>query len=294
MYLDRYLTFLEKEEKKSDNTLAAYRTDMKDFMKYLASRGNTELTAVTGTDVVGYLLEQKALGKSAATINRKTASIRNFYGYMIDHKYYKGKNPAKNISVPRGESRTIEYLSEEEMVRLIEAPDDSVTGKRDRAILELMYATGLMVNEVIAAKVSDVNLRMGFITFGGTYGKARLVPIGRYAREALEDYLENSRGKLLKDREDKGILFLNYAGAGLTRQGLWKILKEYGDKADIEKSITPHIIRDSFAVHMITHGADIKSLQELMGHEDISATEVYLSVKKTKIKEVYDNAHPRA
>lgn len=294
MYIDEYLEFLEIEEKKSENTLSAYRTDINDFYRYMTEKGGGDLSAVTNTDVVGYLLELKGLGKSAATINRKTASLRNFYSFMKDRGYISGANPAKNISVPRGSSREIEYLSEEEVVKLIEAPDDSLSGKRDRAILELMYATGMMVNEVINAKVSDLNLKMGFITFDGTYGKARIVPVGRPARQAIEDYLSNAREEMLKGKEDKGILFLNYTGTGLTRQGLWKILKEYGQKAGIEKSINPHILRDSFAVHMINHGADIKSLQELMGHEDISATEIYLSVRKVKIKEVYDSAHPRA
>ena len=294
MYVDNYLTFLEKEEKKSENTLSAYRTDINDFLKYITERGNSDLSSVTNTDVVGYLLELKGLGKSAATINRKTASLRNFYGYMKERGYTKGPNPAKNITVPKGSAREIEYLSEEEAVRLIGSPDDSLAGRRDRAILELMYATGMMVNEVINAKVGDVNLKMGFMSFDGSFGKARIVPIGRPARAAVTDYIDNARNEMLKGREDDGTLFLNYTGTGLTRQGLWKILKEYGVKAGIEKSITPHIIRDSFAVHMINHGADIKSLQELMGHEDISATEVYLSVRKVKIKEVYDSAHPRA
>lgn len=294
MYVDKYLLFLEKEERKSDNTLQAYRTDINDFRRYINSKGSDDLVAVTNTDVVGYLLELKAAGKSSATINRKIASLRNFYGFMRDKHYVKGPNPAKNITVPKGEAREIEYLTEEEVVRLIESPEDTLSGKRDRAILELMYATGMMVNEVIAARVSDVNLRLGFIAFDGTYGKARIVPIGRPAQAALSDYLDNARTQMLKGKEDKNILFLNYTGKGLTRQGLWKILKQYGEKSGLDNRITPHILRDSFAVHMINHGADLKSLQELMGHEDISATEIYLSVRKIKIKEVYDMAHPRA
>ena len=294
MYVDKYLDYLEKDEKKAENTLQAYRTDINDLRRYLKAKGKDNLALVTNTDVVGYLMELKEAGKSQATINRKVASIRNFYNFMIDEKYMKGENPTKNISMPKVEKREIVYLTEDEVVRLLESPDDSLSGKRDRAILELMYATGMMVNEVIEAKVADINLARGFITFDGTHGKARVVPVGSKAREAVGDYLENAREQMLKGKDDHGYLFVNYCGNKLTRQGLWKILKQYGEKAGLADRISPHILRDSFAVHMVNNGADLKSLQELMGHEDISATEAYVLVKKNRIKKVYDMAHPRA
>lgn len=173
-------------------------------------------------------------------------------------------------------------------------PDDSIRGKRDRAILELLYATGIRVNEVIAANVKDVNLRIGFFTCPGESGKARIIPIGRPARAALEEYIYNSRDMMVKDNKDEDALFVNYYGKRMTRQGLWKIMKEYADKAGLSQKLTPHILRNSFAVHMVQNGADLKSLQELLGHEDISATQIYLSVTKNRIKDVYDKTHPRA
>ena len=183
------------------------------------------------------------------------------------------------------------------MDKLLSMPNDSVKGIRDRAILEVLYATGIRVTELIELKLNDVNIRMGFITCSGEYGKARIVPMGGLARKALENYIFNDRDRLLKDKvNDNGDspLFVNHAGEKITRQGLWKILKEYGKNADMSNKITPQILRNSFAVHMVQNGADMKSLQELLGHEDISATQIYLSVNKNRIKDVYDKTHPRA
>ena len=165
---------------------------------------------------------------------------------------------------------------------------------RDRAILEVLYATGIRVIELIDANVEDINLRMGFITCAGEHSKARIVPLGRPARAALETYIYDVRDILLKENRDEKALFVNYFGKRITRQGLWKVLKEYGEKVGIDKKLTPNIIRNSFAVHMLQNGADLKSLQELMGHEDISATQAYLAVTKNRIKDVYDKSHPRA
>ena len=165
---------------------------------------------------------------------------------------------------------------------------------RDSAILELLYATGIRVNEIISANVEDVNLRIGFFTCPGEHGKARIIPMGRPARKAVEEYIFDARDILLKDRKSENALFVNYFGQRMTRQGLWKILKEYAEKAGISNKLTPHILRNSFAVHMIQNGADLKSLQDLLGHEDISATQIYLTVTKNRIKDVYDKTHPRA
>ena len=172
-------------------------------------------------------------------------------------------------------------------------PDDTQKGIRDRAVLELLYATGIRATELIQMKVPDVNLRMGFIKCDGQHSKARIIPMGRLCRKAMEDYMLDVREKMLSGKESQ-VLFDNYMGEPITRQGLWKVLKEYGEMAGLELSLTPQIIRNSFAVHMLQNGADIKSLQELMGHEDIAATQAYLAVTKNRIKDVYDKAHPRA
>ena len=172
--------------------------------------------------------------------------------------------------------------------------DDSLKGRRDRAILEVLYATGIKVSELIDANVEDVNFRMGFITCYGESSKTRIIPMGRPARAALEDYVYEVRDQLLEDNKDEKALFVNYYGKRLTRQGLWKILREYGEKSGIKHKLTPNTLRNSFAVHMLQNGADLKSLQELMGHEDIMATQVYLAATKNHIKDVYDKTHPRA
>jgi integrase/recombinase XerD len=174
-------------------------------------------------------------------------------------------------------------------------PDTTVKGIRDKALLELLYATGIRVSEVLEANVEDLNLRVGFITCTGEFGKARIVPIGSPARAALEEYLYDARPKLLRSKKNsEKALFVNYNGERITRQGIWKMLKDYGVKAGIDKAITPQILRNSFAAHMVQNGADLKSLQELLGHEDVTATQVYLTVTKNRIKEVYDKTHPRA
>ena len=203
-------------------------------------------------------------------------------------------NPTADIKSPKIEKKKLEFLEIIEIDKLLSAPDDSVRGLRDRAILEVLYATGIRVSELIDSNVEDINLRMGFITCAGEHSKARIVPLGRPARAALENYIYDARNELIRNNKEEKALFVNYYGKRVTRQGLWKILREYGNKAEIEHKLTPNIIRNSFAVHMLQNGADLKSLQELMGHEDISATQAYLSVTKNRIKDVYDKSHPRA
>ena len=293
MLLEQFFEYLEKERKMAKNTLEAYRRDVLEFSAFEEERDIHDLRQTPGTEVVAFLLKLKNNGKSAATVNRKLASIRAFYNYL-QAKEEITSNPTQNIKSPKIERKTLEYLMLEEVDRLLALPDKSVRGLRDRAILELLYATGIRVTELIEADVEDINLRMGFITCAGEQSKARIIPIGRPARAALEDYIYDARKKLLKDRTEETALFVNYYGQRITRQGLWKILKEYGRQAGLEHKLTPNIIRNSFAVHMIQNGADLKSLQELLGHEDISATQIYLTVTKNRIKDVYDKTHPRA
>lgn len=277
----------------SPNTLEAYSRDVREFIAFEGSRSMTDITETSGTEIVAFLHELKISGKSAATVNRKLASLRAFFNYLIEAGLMKD-NPTTAIRSPRIDRKNLEYLTIEEVDRLLSVPDDSIKGIRDRAILELLYATGIRVSELIDADVSDINLRMGFITCAGEKSKPRIVPLGRPARAALENYIYDGRSALIKGNKDETALFVNYYGKRITRQGLWKLLKEYGVKAGLDHKLTPNIIRNSFAVHMLQNGADLKSLQELMGHEDISATQVYLSVTKNRIKDVYDKSHPRA
>lgn len=293
MYTDRFIDYLKSDKKASANTIEAYRRDIAAFVKYMESIGVADPAAAVSTDITGYMLKLRAGGKTASTINRKMASLRAFYSFLADRGIVRN-NPAVELTVPRTEARVLEYLSIEEVEKLLTAPNETMTGLRDRAILEIMYATGMRVNELIQADVADVNTALGFISFDGSHGKARIVPMGRPARHAVDAYIREARPAFVKDREDCGALFLNYYGQPLTRQGLWKIISGYGEKAGLETRLTPHILRNSFAVHMIENGADIKSLQELMGHEDITAMQIYMNVIRNRIKDVYDSSHPRA
>lgn len=293
MYTEEFVAYLQKEKRMSKNTLEAYKRDVLGLIAFLESRGNHNALETSSTDIVAYLHNLKGMGKSAATVNRKLASLRSFFNYLMKTGQVK-ENPTAGIKSPKIEHKELEFLSIEEIDKLLDTPDDTLKGRRDKAILEVLYATGIKVSELIEANVDDVNFRMGFITCAQTSSRARIVPLGRPARAALEDYVYDVRDKLIKDNKGEKALFVNYYGKRITRQGLWKMLKEYGEKAGIEHKLTPNIIRNSFAVHMLQNGADLKSLQELMGHEDITATQVYLSATKNRIKDVYDKAHPRA
>ncbi|MCQ2550655.1 MAG: tyrosine recombinase [Clostridia bacterium] len=282
-----------KSEKVAKNTIDAYSQDLKGFEKFLNERGIFKVEEATKSDVASYLMNLKMEGKSKSTVNRKLASVRALYKFLLKEGVVR-ENPGDGIKVPKIERKPIEYLSVEEIDKLLSMPDTSVKGLRDKALMELMYATGIRVAEVIGLKPEDINLRLGFVTITGEVGKARIIPIGSMAKSALEKYIYEVREDLLKGKEEDMPLFLNYFGQPLTRQGVWKILKKYGEDAGIEGDIKPQVIRNSFAAHMVENGADIKSLQELLGHEDIMATQVFLSVKKNRIKDVYDKAFPRA
>jgi integrase/recombinase XerD len=286
--------YLRAKKKLAACSADAYTRDVGEFAAFLLERGAAILTRAGRADVAAYLLHLKHGGRSASTVNRKMASIRAFYRFMLSEGYC-AENPAAEMKSPKIAKKDIEYLTLEEVEKLLAQPNRSIKGIRDSAILELLYATGLRVSEAIEANTEHVNLHIGFVTCTGEHGKARIVPLGRPARAALEEYIFDGRAKLLRGRMDKDkALFLNYSGGRMTRQGMWKLIREYAAAAGIESKITPQILRNSFAVHMVQNGADLKSLQELLGHEDPAATQVYLSVSKNRIKDVYDGAHPRA
>ncbi len=295
MITEEFIGYLKETKKMSQNTIEAYRRDIDAYARFLAER-DKDLDEATNTDVVAYLMDLKSGGKSRSTVNRKLASLRIFYKFMISSKKI-AEDPTEEIKSPKIARKDIDYLSYEDVIKLLEAPDNSIKGKRDRALFEVLYATGVRVSEIIEMKLRDVNLRMGFVSCSGTHGRARIVPMGVPAQEALREYLDHSRKIMMKaeDPDDpEGMLFVNYLGEPMTRQGFWKILKQYAEKAGIEEKLTPQTLRNSFAMHMVQNGIDIKSLQELMGHEDISATQVYFGETRNRIKDVYDRCHPRA
>ncbi|MDR1246200.1 MAG: tyrosine-type recombinase/integrase [Clostridiales Family XIII bacterium] len=286
--------YLRAKKKLAACSADAYARDVGEFAAFLFERGAVVLAHACRADVAAYLLHLKHGGRSASTVNRKMASIRAFYRFMLSEGHC-AENPADEMKSPKIAKKDIEYLTVEEVEKLLAQPNDGIKGVRDRAILELLYATGMRVSEAIETDTEHVNLRIGFVTCTGEHGKARIIPLGRPARAALEEYIFDGRAKLLRGRMDKDkALFLNYSGGRITRQGMWKLIREYTVAAGIESKITPQILRNSFAVHMVQNGADLKSLQELLGHEDPTATQVYLSVSKNRIKDVYDYAHPRA
>lgn len=296
MDINSFINYLEKEKKCSENTLMAYRRDISAFQRYMEAN-NSLIEHATETDVLSYIMKLNKDGKSRATTNRKISSLRAAFSYLIKQGVI-SKDPTEGIKTSRTIRQEIEFLSEEEVEKLLSQPDNSIKGKRDKAILEVLYGTGIRAIELIDLNYNDLNIKMGFIQCTGQHGRPRIVPLGSFARTAVNDYLRDSRPALLKNEENKETedrpLFLNYMGERMTRQGLWKVIGEYGKKAGIEAPVTPHLLRTSFAVHMIQNGADIKTLQELMGYDDVQAMQAYLQIKNNRIKDVYDKTHPRA
>ena len=286
--------YLRDSKNTSENTILAYSRDILAFEKYLSKKGK-ELLEATKTDVLSYIMELSKAGKSTSTTNRKLASIRAFYTFKIKENNLK-VNPADDIKTPRAERKEVDFLSIAEVEELLKQPGESVKGYRDRAIFEVLYGTGIRVNELIELNLDDVNLRMGFITCQGN-GKGRIVPLGSYAKDAIKKYFDSSMPSLAKNKnyqDGSAPLFLNYMGERFTRQGLWKLMKQYGKAVGMEERITPHILRNSFTVHMMQNGADLKTLQELLGYDDMQALQVFMQLSKSRIKDVYDRTHPRA
>lgn len=291
-----FLNYMEKEKKASNNTLIAYTRDVKAFEKYLEKHKRT-IEDATQTDVLEYIMKLGKEGKTRATTNRKLASLRSAYSFLMKKGTVK-LDPTEGIKTPRAERKELEFLTLEEVELLLAAPDDSIKGKRDKAILEVLYGTGLRAMEIINLNYGDINFSMGFIQCSGEHGKPRIVPIGSFAKKALEEYIKESRKALIRDEENSEdpnrALFVNYMGERITRQGLWKLLAAYGKKLGMEGKITPHILRTSFAVHMVQNGADLRALQELLGYDDMQAMQVFMQVSNSKIKDVYEQTHPRA
>ena len=289
-----FIEYMKKERRKADNTLTAYERDLAAFEKYLVSRGHKGLESCSDSDAVAYVLELEGERKSRSTINRKVSALRSYYEYLI-RKGGRSDNPFARIRSSRGDKRQIDYLSIEETEKLMELPADDTKGLRDRALLEFMYGTGARVTEVVRLKYEDINLRMNFVTLKDVNDESRIVPLGRYASAALKKYLaegyETVRGRACGEGD---YIFVNFRGDPLSRQGIWKILKDYGRELGVEQRMTPQILRDSFAVHILQRGGDLRTLQELMGFEDMTIGIAYLSVIDIHVRDVFSKCHPRA
>ena len=289
--LNLFFGFLENEKKVSLNTLQSYKRDLKQFEKYLetSEEGYKDLTNEGIKDYIKYMQEE---GKKPSTISRGLASIRAFYQYEAKNKIVE-KDPTEGIQSPKIEKRVPSVLTSNEVALLLDQPKNvDLKGTRDKAMLEFAYATGMRVTEIISLNVEDINLETGYATCRNGK-KERTVPIGEMSLKALKDYMLNARQTMIKDDSEKA-LFVNVNGQRLTRQGFWKIIKYYKEQAHIDKDITPHVLRHSFATHLLQNGADLKSIQTMLGHSDILSTQIYMQFQDESLKNVYKKAHPRA
>lgn len=283
--------FLINEKHSSDNTLSSYLRDVNQFSDYL-SRGDISLVSVKKKDVAGYTAWLKKNGKSPATVSRCLASLKCLYNHLISVGAV-SVNPALNIATDKAIKKLPQILTGEEVELLLEQPEcTDMKGYRDKAMLELLYATGIRVTELISLNIDDVNLSAGLIRCI-SHDKERMIPMYQAAIKALSDYISIVRNQMLA-HSDEEALFVNMSGERMSRQGFWKVIKHYQEKAHISKDITPHTLRHSFAAHLLENGADLRSIQEMLGHADISSTQIYTQLVKKQLKDVYNKAHPRA
>ena len=287
-----YENYLTKVKQASANTISSYMRDIRQFTEWLHETKRIDVMDVTQQNIGEYLSFLESEGRSGATVSRCVASLKNFYAHIVSSGFLE-KTPVTDIKVNRGEKKLPQILTGREIELLLSQPACvDPKGYRDKAMLEVMYATGIRVSELIMLNIGDVNLDLGVVKCN-TEKKSRTIPLYPAALKALSAYVREIRQNMLADPDEEA-LFVNVNGVRMSRQGFWKILKHYQTAAHIEKEITPHTLRHSFAVHLLENGADIGSLQELMGHSDISSTQLYTQMINQKLKSVYDKCHPKA
>jgi integrase/recombinase XerD len=290
--LNEFLNFLLVERGLARNTVQSYRYDLNQYVNYLQGQGTTLKDASQGA-ILGYLGSRRQDGCTARTRSRYLATFRCFYHYLLQ-EYQISVDPTLNLESPRLEKHLPRVLSVEEVDLLLSQPNTgTVPGLRDRAMLELLYATGMRVSEMMNLDTEGLNLETSYVRCLGKGSKERIIPVGEVAIHFSREYLFRSRVKLRKNSWERA-LFLNQHGHRLTRQGLWKIIKGYGRKAGIQKEITPHVLRHSFATHLLENGADLRIVQEMLGHADVTTTQIYTHLSQRKLREVYEHAHPRS
>ena len=290
-HIKQFLDFIQNEKKLSNNTLQSYSRDINQYKDYLETNKINYLK-VDNEQIKEYLNYLQEIGKKTSTISRNLASIRSFYQYLIRIKKIR-RDPTENIQSPKVAKRVPSVLTSQEVELLLDQPKDvDLKGTRDKAMLEVAYATGMRVTEIISLNIEDVNVEEGFVTCRAV-GKQRTIPLGSLSIKALKEYIEEARPIMIRDENEKS-LFVNVNGKRLTRQGFWKIVKFYKEQAHISKDITPHVLRHSFATHLLQNGADLKAIQSMLGHSDISSTQVYMQFQDSGLKTVYKKAHPRA
>lgn len=287
-----YENYLSKVKQASANTISSYMRDIRQFAAWLQENEEIDVVDASQLNISDYMAHLTGEGRSGATLSRNLASLKNFYSYVVSSGFLES-TPVKDIHVDRGEKKLPQILTGREIELLLSQPVCvDAKGYRDKAMLEVMYATGIRVSELIALDIDDVNLELGLIKCAGTK-KTRAIPMYPAALKALRVYLRDIRDGMIASPDEQA-LFVNISGVRMSRQGFWKILKHYQATARIEKDITPHTLRHSFAVHLLENGADLGSLQELMGHSDISSTQMYTHMVNQKLKSVYEKCHPKA
>lgn len=292
-YATSFITYLEERKGLRGATLESYARDIKQFLSYLAERGVQSLDEVTRTSVLLYFSMLKERGRASSTITRASVSLKAFFQYLLGEHQIR-QDPFVMMDLPRYDKKAPHILSVEEMDQLLRMPDvTTVLGLRDKAMLEILYATGLRVSELNALKVQDIDVDYGFLRCVGSSGKERIIPIGTVTVKWLQRYIKEAWPILQKDGRSDA-LFLNRQGQVISRQGFWKIIKKYGKEAGLTAELTPHTLRHSFASHLLERGADIRAVQEMLGHSDISTIQIYLQRSRQNLKSVYDSFHPRA
>ncbi len=287
----KFIEFIKKEKKASDNTIQSYRRDLLKYQDYLNDNG-MDYMEMTKENLQDYMKYLQKVGKKSSTISRNLASIRAFYQYEVRNKKIK-VNPTEGIASPKIEKKAPSILTTEEIELLLEQPKNvDLKGTRDKAMLEFAYATGMKVTEIISLNVEDVDFEEGIVVCKNG-NKERRIPLGNMSLKALNDYVQNARPIIIRDDKEEA-LFVNANGRRLTRQGFWKIVKFYKEQAHISTEITPHVLRHSFATHLLQNGADLKAIQTMLGHSDISSTQVYMQFQDESLKNIYKKAHPRA
>ena len=293
--INSFISYLHNVKKTSDNTAMSYRRDLKKVNNFMIEQGVMDVSEITVTNLNSYILFLEKNRFSAATISRNIASIKAFYYFMLKEGMVTD-DVSDVLKAPRIEKKVPDILSPAEVIRLLEQPlGDSPKELRDKAMLELIYATGIRVTELITLKVNDLNLQMGYIVChdkNKNGAKERIIPFGNAARTAMLKYLSNGREQMLEDSKNE-FLFVNCQGQPMSRQGFWKLIKHYAKKAGIKADITPHTLRHSFAAHLVENGADLHIVQEMLGHSDISTTQIYANMHHNRMRDVYTKAHPR-
>lgn len=288
-----YLAYLKVERGLAHNTILSYERDLRKFIDFAKKAGLSDFNSVKRQQIITYLLRLQEEKMAPASVSRNLASIRSFFSYLSIENMLE-EDPSSDLDSPKLSKKLPKVISVEEIDSLLKQPDEGDKfGIRDRAMLELLYASGLRVSELITLEIDDVNLDLGFLQCEGKGSKERIVPLGKIAIQYIQIYLEKSRPKLIRNTSQKS-LFVNFHGRPMTRQGFWKIIKKYAKQSGIDAEITPHTLRHSFATHLLENGADLRSVQEMLGHADISTTQIYTQVTQGKLQRVHKEHHPRA